>query len=168
MISGKPLPVLVCNDSKKYADFKFGSGLSRLGTNNTSLTSIDGIFAFPQTVGRSTRKRWSLEQYANYVRMINGIADRMNVRAIHFVQPVPGIAKTLTEEEKIVVGHLGYASEYNEMVQRLLQLRDEEIAVFSLLELYKGYTGSLYYDNVHQRLDSEGYRLMVAHIAKIL
>ena len=136
--------------------------------NDTSLTSIDGIFAFPKQWDDRTRKRWNLEQYANYIRMINGIAYRMKVPAIHFLQPVPAIGKALTKEEKMVVGDISYASEYNEMVQQLLQLRDEGIVVFSLLELYKDYTGSLYYDNVHQRLDSEGYRLMAARIAKIL
>jgi hypothetical protein len=97
-------------------------------------------------------------------------AQRLGVKRAFFIQPVPAIQKTLTLEERRVVGDLGYRDGYEKMVSALLNLRQEGIPVTGLLNLFADLKESVYRDEVHclydpMTGDNAGYRLMATRMA---
>ena len=69
----------------------------------------------------------------------------------HFLQPVPAIGKTLTEEEKAVVGDLSYRARYQRIMSDVLSLADDGTPIFSLLDLFEHNPDTLYADVIHLR-----------------
>jgi hypothetical protein len=135
-------------------------------------TNINTMFALPDGWDEEHRLGWATGQYRKYVRAMDAVAAQNHVLAAHFIQPAPAIGKPLTEEEKAVVGDLGYRARYERMTGDVLALAKEGSPIFSLLDLFDHNTQTLYADVIHLRQEpdgaSEGYRLMAERMASVL
>ena len=92
------------------------------------------------------------------------------MKSAYFIQPAPAIGKTLTEEEKRVVGDLTYGPIYQRMVAGLLTLKDRGLAIYDLGDVFASESITIYEDHIHYLRDrlsgeSRGYRLMAARMA---
>ena len=90
----------------------------------------------------------------------------------HFIQPVPALQKPLTEDEKAVVGDLGYRARYERIAHDVLSLANEGTPIFSLLDVFEHNPHTLYGDVIHLRQSpdgtSEGYSLIAERMASVL
>ena len=142
-------------------------------STNSGGTTIESIFSLPPDWEEDKSFTYNLRQYQKYIRMMQSIADTMNVRTAFFIQPVPAIGKTLSEDEKNVVGDLSYRDTYLRMAQGLLRLRAEDIPVYDLLHIFSEHDETIYADPIHsvrqgERNESEGYRIMAEAISEAL
>jgi hypothetical protein len=135
-------------------------------------TTVNTIFALPAGWGEEKRIAWADGQYRKYIRAMDAVAEQNGVLAAHFIQPVPAIAKPLTEAEKRVVGDLGYRERYRRITNDVLALASEGTPIYSLLDLFEHNPHTLYADVIHLRQapdgESEGYRLMAERMATVL
>jgi hypothetical protein len=113
---------------------------------------------------------FQLAQYRRYIRLMNLIAREEGVKAIFFLQPVPALAKTLTDAERQVNPDMWYRDHYRNVVSTLRELRKEGIAVYDIVDVFADEKGTIYADDVHpQRAnngESRGYRLIAARMAR--
>jgi hypothetical protein len=144
----------------------------RFSSNNR--TTLQGFFALPQDIYKDPDRLFALQLslYQKYERGIDVIARDNNVKAAYFLQPVPAWGKTLTEEEKKVVGTLAYGEIYRRIVAGMLALRERGLAVYDLGDLLKDEKGTVYEDDIHfvrtPDGESPGYRLMAARMGQLL
>jgi hypothetical protein len=135
-------------------------------------TNINTMFALPKEWDEEHRVAWADEQYRKYIRAMDAVAAQNGVLFAHFIQPVPAIRKPLTEEEKAVVGDLGYRARYERIARDVLSLANEGTPVFSLLDVFERNTHTLYADVIHLRQSpdgtSEGYSLLAERMASVL
>jgi hypothetical protein len=135
-------------------------------------TNINTMFALPKEWDEERRVAWADGQYRKYIRAMDAVAAQHNVLVAHFIQPAPAISKPLTEEEKRVVGDLGYRARYERIAGDVLGLAKEGTPIFSLLDLFEHNTQTLYADVIHLRQGpdgaSEGYSLMAESMASVL
>jgi hypothetical protein len=135
-------------------------------------TFVESMFGLPPEWDSEKRVQSAIEQYRKYIRAMNAIARDRSIRSAYFIQPAPAIGKRLTAEERAVVGDLSYGPLYRRMTDALLDLRGENIPVFSLLDIFAGVEGTLYDDPIHLKRDnrgeSPGYRLMAEKMAHTL
>ena len=135
-------------------------------------TTINTLFQLPSDWDEERRIAWADRQYRKYIRAMDAIAAQNGTLAAHFLQPVPAIGKTLTEEEKAVVGDLSYRARYQRIISDVLSLADDGTPIFSLLDLFEHNGDTLYADVIHLRQmpdgASEGYRLMAQRMATVL
>lgn len=141
-------------------------------TTKQKRTTVDSIFALPTDWDETKRAGWAIDQYKKYILAMDAVARDRGVAVAHFIQPVPALGKSLTAEERAVVGDLGYRDGYEKMSAQLLGLRASGIRVYSLLNVFAAEASTLYNDPIHlQRTptgDSHGYRLMAARMAALL
>ena len=127
------------------------------------------MFALPRDWDEHKREEWSLKQYQKYMLTMESVAHESGVLSAYFVQPVPAIAKPLTDQEKAVVGDLGYANVYQRMTGDLLDLRRRGLQVFSLVDMFHDSRETLYGDAIHMVVgpdkESRGYRMMAEKMA---
>ncbi|NQW51482.1 MAG: hypothetical protein HQ465_09615 [Rhodospirillales bacterium] len=112
---------------------------------------------------------WQIAQYAKYIRVMDLTARDFGIKSMFFLQPVPAVDKTLTAEERRGTPDLKYGERYIEIVRRLLALRERNIEVRSLLDVFKDEKETIYSDDIHPRrdlMDSRGYSLMAARMAR--
>jgi hypothetical protein len=144
----------------------------RFSSNNR--TTITGFFALPKEISSDPDKLFALQLslYQKYTRGIDVIARDNNIKSAFFLQPVPAWGKTLTEEEKKVVGTLAYADIYRRIVAGMLTLRERGLAVYDLGDLLKDEKGTVYEDDIHFIRTKDGespwYRLMAARMGEML
>jgi hypothetical protein len=135
-------------------------------------TNLTTMLALPEDWDHERRVSWADGQYRKYVRAMDAIAAQHDVLVAHFIQPVPAIGKQLTDEERAVVGDLGYRALYERITRDVLGLANEGTPIFSLLDLFEHTTGSVYADVIHLRQaqdgTSEGYRMMAERMATTL
>jgi hypothetical protein len=135
-------------------------------------TNINTMFALPKEWDQEHRVAWADGQYQKYIRAMDAIADQHGVLAAHFIQPVPAIRKPLTDEEKTVVGDLGYRGLYERITGDVLALANQGTPIFSLLDLFEHTTETVYADVIHLRQapdgTSAGYALMARRMADVL
>jgi len=135
-------------------------------------TNTSSIFALPPEWDEERRVAWADGQYRKYIRAMDAIAAQNDVLVAHFIQPAPAIGKTLTAEEKAVVGDLSYRARYQRITGDVLSLAKEGTPIFSLLDLFAQNRNTLYADVIHLRRaadgESEGYRLIAERIAETL
>lgn len=135
-------------------------------------TTTSTIFALPEDWDEERRVAWADGQYRKYIRAMDVIARDNGVLVAHFIQPAPAIGKPLTDEEKAVVGDLGYRGRYERITRDVLSLANDGTPIFSLLNLFDGNTHTLYADVIHLRRspngESEGYQLMAERMAETL
>jgi hypothetical protein len=130
--------------------------------------SLDSLFALPEEWSYTEKHAWNLDQYERYLLMMQAIAIQFKIKTAYFIQPVPAIAKNLTEDEQGVVGDLSYKDHYLVMEERLSSLRNTGVPVVSLTDLYANFDETVYSYAVHQKHNSQGYQLMAQRIADIL
>jgi hypothetical protein len=129
--------------------------------------TLDTLFGAGTQPDDERASKRSFEQYARYMRTMDAIAAKFDIRIAHFLQPVATYGKPLSPQEKeLIGGEDGRA--YHDFVTPLLELRKEGIAIFSLLDLYAGRKETLYIDRVHQNMDAPGYPLMAKEMARLV
>jgi hypothetical protein len=136
-------------------------------------TTVDSIFALPAGLDAATKRRFNLEQYRKYLRVMDAVATRSGLPSAHFIQPAPALGKKLTEQERMVVGGLEYGESYAAMTRSLLALNEEGLPVFSLLDLFKDVEGTVYADPIHCASDPEtgespGYKRMAERMTELI
>ncbi|MGD9543693.1 MAG: hypothetical protein AB7F41_04505 [Methylocystis sp.] len=128
------------------------------------------IFSVPTAWSRNEVFEYNLDQYRKYFRMTSALAQAQGAKVVFFIQPSPVYGKTLTEAEKGVVGDLSYKDLYLSMTETLLKLKQEGIAVYSLLDVFSQVPDTVYADHIHFFADPEtgesiGNRLVAKAIA---
>jgi hypothetical protein len=135
-------------------------------------TNINTIFALPKEWDEEHRVTWADRQYQKYIRAMDVVAAQNAVLVAHFIQPVPAIRKTLTPDEKTVVGDLSYRSLYERIAGDVLSLANTGTPIFSLLDVFQNNTDTLYADVIHLRQSSDGtsvgYALIAQRMADVL
>jgi hypothetical protein len=137
-------------------------------------TTLNTIFAMPKEIRADNEKAFvfQMELYQKYVRGMEMMAREFGVKSAFFMQPVPAIGKTLTAEEKAVIGDLYYTALYRRMVDDMLKLRERGVPVFDLTDLLVDEKRTIYEDGIHffreKSGESIGYRIMAARVAKDL
>ena len=135
-------------------------------------TTISGMFALPESIYKdpNTLFDFQLGLYQKYLRATEAVARDNALKSAYFLQPAPAIGKTLTEEEKRVVGDLTYGPIYQRMIAGMLTLRDRGMAIYDLGDVFATESVTIYEDHVHYLRDpvsgeSRGYRLMATRMA---
>jgi len=136
-------------------------------------TTVASILSLPKDWPEKKKSQFNIEQYKKYIRLMTSMARELDMHYAFFIQPVPAIGKKLTEEEKTVVGDLSYRDAYQKMTDELLSLRNEQIPVFSLLDLFSECEETIYRDHVHYiqsgpRKEWKGYPLIAEKIVSII
>jgi hypothetical protein len=162
----------VTKSIRNYLSQKGGSQIINEGVEGPGKATYVSYFSLPKEWNTSKRQDFNMEQYKKYLRLINLISKEMEVKNAHFIQPVPAINKQLSEEEIKVVGDLSYGAVYMNMTVELLELNDEDIPVFSLLDVFENVNESIYSDEFHAIRDKEGeslgYKMIAEKIASEL
>lgn len=142
---------------------------------STKKTTLNSIFAMPKEIRADNDKAFALqlELYQKYTRGIEAVARDNGVKTAYFLQPVPGIGKTLTDDEKRVVGDLRYVEWYRGIVAGMLTLRERGLPIFDLGDVFADEKGTIYEDDIHflrapGTLESRGYRLVAARVGRHL
>ncbi len=133
-------------------------------------TTVESLFGLPPDYRPADCFRHAIRSYVKYFVAMNAIATQWQVKTAHFLQPAPAIGKTLTDEERAVVGDLGYKERYERMVEELLKLRRMGLPIVSLTDLFADCGETIYSDWSHLARDpdtgeSRGYRMMAARMA---
>ena len=122
---------------------------SQPGVSPNTRSTLDGMFALPKDWSEEKKTEMALRQYQDNLRMMHAVASAMKAKDLFLIQPVPALQKDLTAEENRVVGDLSYRDLYQAMTDRLLELKQEAVPVFSLLDVFKNEPGTIYEDAVH-------------------
>ena len=95
------------------------------GFKSSKRTTIPGLFALPKDIQDNPERLFDFQLglYQKYFRAAEAVASDNGVKSAFFLQPVPAWGKTLTEEEKRVVGDLSYGDLYRRMVAGMMTLR---------------------------------------------
>lgn len=133
---------------------------------------FDRMFEIPAELRSDSQAvtGFQLAQYRRYIRLMSTIAREEGVKTMFFLQPVPAIAKTLTEAERQVNPDLWYGDRYRQVVRTLAGLREQGIAVVDILDVFAEEQGTIYADDIHPYrapdAESRGYRLIAARMAR--
>jgi hypothetical protein len=138
-------------------------------------TTIPSLFALPADIYDSPERLFTVQLglYQKYFRMEEAVARDNGVKSAYFLQPVPAWGKTLTEEEKRVVGDLSYRDLYRRIVTGMMTLRERGLPIYDLGDIFVNEKGSIYADDIHYLYygadeESRGNRLMAARIGELL
>ncbi|NQW08620.1 MAG: hypothetical protein HQ481_01875 [Alphaproteobacteria bacterium] len=145
------------------------SGMLDAGNEKSYLISI---FEMPK-LGDDRRSEWATRRYTDYIRFLHGACKQVGMLSAHFLQPIPGLGKTLTEQEKSYPNPLGEgaAGLFTKMERALADMAAKErIPTASLINVFQDQTETIYSDWPHCALDrqtgeSEGYRLIAEAVA---
>jgi len=143
----------------------------RGGLRSNKRTTLDSIFALPSEILGNGEKifAYQVALFQKYQSAMEAVARDNGVKAAYFFHSVPGYHKTLTAEEKAVVGDLSYAPLYRRMVEAMLGQRSRGMAVFDLGDLLVDVKETVYVDDAHfyraKNGESLGYRLMAKAVA---
>jgi hypothetical protein len=151
-----------------------GMAKSKDSFKSKKRTTIPGMFALPKDIVGNGDRVFALQLslYQKYLRAEEVVARDNGVKTAYFFQPAPAWGKTLTEEEKRVVGDLSYGELYRRIVAGMMTLRERGLAMYDLGDLFEDQKGTVYADHIHCYRDangeSPGYRLMAARVAQLL
>jgi hypothetical protein len=128
------------------------------------------IFSVPKEWSSDQVFEYNLDQYKKYFKTTAALGQAQGAKVVFFIQPSPVYGKTLTEEEKGVVGDLSYKDLYLKMTDTLLKLKQDGIAIHSLLDVFSGIPETIYADHIHFYADpatgeSVGNRMIAKAIA---
>jgi hypothetical protein len=134
--------------------------------------NVESIFSIPDNWSQIRKFQFNIKQYQKYIKMMARMAQPMDIKYAFFIQPVPAIGKKLTVEERGRAGDLKYRYTYQKMTDELLKLRDDEnIPIYSLLNIFNDCNDTLYADSIHcisSGSESKGYKIMTERILLIL
>jgi hypothetical protein len=134
-------------------------------------TTLNSIFRMPEEIRRDAEREFTvqIELYQKYLRATEALARDYNIKSAYFIQPAPAYGKVLTEEEKRVVGDLSYGPLYRKMVAGLMTLKQRNLAMYDLGDIFANVKESIYADHIHYWRDaageSPGNRMMATRIA---
>ena len=137
-------------------------------------TTIPSLFALPKDIQGNAERLFGVQLglYQKYFRATEAVAHDNGVKSAYFLQPVPAWGKTLTEEEKRVVGDLSYRDVYRRLIGGMMTLGERGLPIYDLGDIFENQKGTIYSDQIHYRADSEGEslgnRLMAARIGELL
>jgi hypothetical protein len=129
-------------------------------------TYSENPYLFPQSFPNERRPAFNQALYLQYTSMIDWIADKMKIRSLHFIQPVPGLSKTLTDEEIKAAGPIEYREVYLRMEQSMLNLNKRGLKVVSLTGIFKDHPETLYVDWIH--FNKKGRELLNRAMVKVI
>jgi hypothetical protein len=161
---------LISRSFAAYAVFKATvNRLERVGTSQPSrdVGTLHSIFQLSSWTSEE-KAAFNIHQYRKYMRSMLALAKPHGAYSAFFIQPAPAIGKVLTDEERRVVGPLDYGPLYRRMADALLELANEQIPVFSLLDVFAEERDTLYQDHIHMNTppgNARGYRIMAAAMA---
>jgi len=139
---------------------------------DSKTNGFDRMFEVPPEARSSLQAMmaYQISQYRRYIRIMDAIARDQGVKAMFFLQPVPAVGKSLTDEEKRANPDISYGANYVTMVRDLEGLRENGIAVVDLLDIFAKEKGTIYADDVHPYRapdgKSLGYRLIAERMAR--
>lgn len=140
--------------------------------NQRSAASVESpVPDFPPTWNSMRRRQEVLSQYKRMLRLQRAMAREGNLPYFAFIQPAPALYKTLTSQERAVVGDISYGAAYQEFTREILSLRKEGFPIASLLKILLPVEKSIYVDNIHFEGDGNnglGNELMAEAVADIL
>ena len=137
-------------------------------------TTIPNMFALPEDVRGNADRVFAVQLglYQKYAKAEEVVAHDNGVKTAYFFQPVPAFGKTLTEEEKRVVGDLSYGDTYRQIVAGMMTLRERGLPMYDLADIFANQKGTIYADHIHYWRDaageSPGNRLMAARIGELV
>ena len=114
-------------------------------------TTIPSLFALPQDIQDNPERLFDVQLglYQKYFATTEAVAHDNGVKSAYFLQPVPAWGKTLTEEEKRVVGDLSYGELYRRMVAGMMTLSERGLPIYDLGDIFKNQKGTIYADQIH-------------------
>jgi hypothetical protein len=137
-------------------------------------TTVRGLFSLPQDVMDDPERHFALQLglYQKYFKATEAVAQNNGVKSAFFLQPIPGWGKTLTEDEKRVVGDLSYADTYRRIVDGMMTLGERGLPIYDLGDVFENQPGTIYADHIHYFANSKGEslgnRLVAARIGELL
>ena len=137
-------------------------------------TTIPGLFALPKDIQDNPERLFDVQLglYQKYLRETEAVAHDNGVKSAYFLQPVPAWGKTLTEQEKRVVGDLSYRDIYRRIVAGMMTLSERGLPIYDLGDIFKDQKGTIYTDQIHYVSstdgDSPGNRMVAARIGALL
>ena len=137
-------------------------------------TTIPSLFRLPKEIEDNPQRQFAVQLglYQKYFRASEAVAHDNGVKSAYFLQPVPAWSKTLTEEEKRVVGDLSYGELYRRMVVSMMTLRERGLPIYDLGDVFKDQKGTFYADQIHAWSDTDGVspgnRLLAARVGELL
>jgi hypothetical protein len=137
-------------------------------------TTIPGLFALPKDVQDNPERLFGvqLDLYQKYFRATEAVANDNGVKSAFFLQPIPAWGKTLTEEEKHIVGDLAYGTLYRRMVAGMMTLSERGLPIYDLGNVFEREKGTIYSDQIHYLSNTDGVsrgnRLVAARIGERL
>lgn len=137
-------------------------------------TTFKKMFALPDDIRNNHERAFEVQLglYQKYLRAEEAVARDNGVKTAYFFQPAPAWGKTLTEEEKRVVGDLSYGPLYRRIIEGMMTLRDRGIAMYDLGDIFQNEKGTIYADHIHYFRDpnseSPGNRLMATRIGELV
>jgi hypothetical protein len=131
----------------------------------------DGMPPFPrltraQQLGRPWEEGYNIGQYLYYYKSMQAIADTNGVKAFYFLQPVPLIEKSLTEEEQRLNTIRNYRDIYLAQEKIFLSLKKQKLNVTSLTSIFSKETGKIYNDHIH--VNQRGYELINKRLLEVI
>ena len=111
-------------------------------------TTIPSLFALPKDVQDNPQRLFDvqLDLYQKYFRATEAVAHDNGVKSAYFMQPIPAWGKTLTDEERRVVGDLAYGELYRRMVAGMMTLSERGLPIYDLGDIFKNDTSTIYAD----------------------
>jgi hypothetical protein len=146
----------------------------RDGFKSSKQTTVLGLFNLPKDILDNPERHFDVQLglYQKYFRATEAVANLNGVKSAFFLQPVPAWGKTLTDEEKRVVGTLAYADTYRRIVSGMMTLGERGLPIYDLGDVFESRKGAIYSDHIHFLLndmgDSPGNRLLAARIGELL
>src|ERR1700730_9086322 len=141
---------------------------------STKRTTIPSLFALPADIYDSPERLFDVQLglYQKYLRETEAVAHDNGVKSAYFLQPVPAWGKTLTEQEKRLVGDLSYRDIYRRLVAGMMTLSERGLPIYDLGDILKEQKGTIYTDQIHYRANDEGVspgnRMVAARIGELL
>jgi len=130
------------------------------------------FFDFPADWAKEKRRAWNKEKYKTYLRLLRAEAEALNLHYAHFLQPMRGIGKELTEEEKSYKEFVSVDDYKGVIAVANDELKKSGYPTYSLLHIFKDEKGVIYGDHIHCKYtpdwESPGYAIMGRAIANDL
>jgi hypothetical protein len=126
------------------------------------------FFALPPRWTREQQDRWNKARYQGYILQIGALASALKIRYAHFLQPMPLIDKTLTEEERKPAQFVSRSEYERVFIPAIEELRARGLPVVSLTDVFRGHAETIYSDHIHCRYDggdNPGYALLSERMA---
>jgi hypothetical protein len=137
-------------------------------------TTIASLFVLPKDIQDNPERLFEVQLglYQKYFRETEAVAHDNGVKSAYFLQPVPAWGKTLTEQEKRVVGDLSYRDIYRRIVGGMMTLSERGLPIYDLGDIFRNQKGTIYADQIHYLSndagESLGNRMVAARICELL